>query len=332
MKYDLRALDPEEFETFCGALLAAKGFRVRRFARRGQSDRGIDYLAESSDDDTLYVVQVKRFSRNQVPMSDLRRVLLDLNRAITFAGARMGLFMTTVKVPASVTDELPPAPNVLIWDADMLESILDQEPAVLDEFLRFRKSKERFESFAEQDIPPAGPTSAALLKALSAVVPGSGWQAYEKVCVDILNYLFVPPLRMPKIQSASEDGLDRRDAIYPIGSGHPFWDNIKYQHSARMVVAEFKNHTEKIGQAEVESLQQYLMPEAKRSFGILCSRKGPSPSAIKARRRAWMTSRNLILFLSDLDLQDLLAKRDADEDTSTALDSQMDEFFITLAP
>lgn len=48
-----------------------------------------------------------------------------------------------------------------------------------------------------------------------------------------------------------------------------------------MVVAEFKNHTEKIGPAEVESLQQYLMPEAKRSFGILCSRKGPSPSAIK---------------------------------------------------
>lgn len=99
-----------------------------------------------------------------------------------------------------------------------------------------------------------------------------------------------------------------------------------------MVVAEFKNYSEKIGQTEVESLQQYLMPEAKRSFGILCSRKGPSPSAIKARRRAWMTSRNLILFLSDLDLEDLLNKRDAGEDTSIVLDSQMDEFFITLAP
>ncbi len=81
MKYDLRALDPEEFETFCGALLKAKGFRVRRFASRGQPDRGIDYLAESRHDDTLYVVQVKRFSRNQVPMSDLRRVLLDLNES-----------------------------------------------------------------------------------------------------------------------------------------------------------------------------------------------------------------------------------------------------------
>ncbi len=214
----------------------------------------------------------------------------------------------------------------------MLEAILDQEPKLREEFLSFRRSKEKFESFADQDIPPSGPTGTTLINALQAVIPGSGWQEYEKVCVDILNYLFVPPLRMPKIQSTSEDGLDRRDAIYPTGTGHAFWDNIKYQHSARMVVAEFKNYSEKIGQTEVESLQQYLMPEAKRSFGILCSRKGPSPSAIKARRRAWMTSRNLILFLSDLDLEDLLNKRDAGEDTSIVLDSQMDEFFITLAP
>jgi len=332
MRYDLSALDHEEFESLCGALLIAKGFRARRFTQRGQRDYGLDFLAESKDDDTQYVVQAKRFSRDRVPMSDLRRILLDLNRAITLAGAQMALLMTTAKVPPQVADELPPAPNVLIWDGDVLESILDNDPKIRDEFLSFRKSKQRFESFAEQDIPTSGPTSAAFLKALSAVPPGSGWQEYEKVCVEILNYLFVPPLRMPKIQSATEDGLDRRDAIYPIGTGHPFWDNIKYQHSARMVVAEFKNFTDKIGQAEVESLQQYLMPEAKRSFGILCSRKGPSPSAIKARRRAWMISRNLILFLSDLDLQDLLSKRDAGEDTSVVLDSQMDEFFITLAP
>jgi hypothetical protein len=45
-----------------------------------------------------------------------------------------------------------------------------------------------------------------------------------------------------------------------------------------------------------------------------------------------MTSRNLILFLSDLDLAELVRKRDAGEDTSLVLDSQMDDFFITLAP
>lgn len=192
MKYDLSALDPEEFETLCGALLTAKGFRAKRFARKGQRDFGIDFLAESADD-TTYVVQAKRFSRDRVPMSDLRRVLLDLNRALTITNARMALLMTTARVQAKMADELPPAPNVLIWDGDMLEAILDQEPKLREEFLSFRRSKEKFESFADQDIPPSGPTGTTLINALQAVIPGSGWQEYEKVCVDILNYLFVPP-------------------------------------------------------------------------------------------------------------------------------------------
>jgi hypothetical protein len=332
MKYNLNALDPLEFERLCGALLVAQGWRVRRFGHLGERDYGIDFGAESKDDGTQWIIQARRFSLNRVPMSELRRALLDLNRALTVTGAQMALLMTSATVSAQVIDELPPAPNVLIWDADMLESILDREPQIKDQFVSFLKSKERFDTFAEQGVPSSGSSSDDLLKRLKTIPEGSGWQAYENICVEILNHIFIPPLRMPKIQSTSEDGLDRRDAIYPIGAGHPFWDNIKYQYSARMVVAEFKNHTEKIGQTEVESLQQYLMPEAKRSFGILCSRRGPSPSALKARRRAWMTSRNLILFLSDLDLEELLRKRDAGEDPSLVLDSQMDDFFITLAP
>ena len=47
-------------------------------------------------------------------------------------------------------------------------------------------------------------------------------------------------------------------------------------------------------QQQVESLQQYLLPKAKRSFGLICSRTAPSESALKARRRAWMVSENII--------------------------------------
>ena len=110
MKYNLSALDPEEFESLCGALLVAKGFRAKRFARKGERDFGIDFLAESADDDTTYVVQAKRFSRDRVPISDLRRILVDLNRALTLTSARMALLMTTARVPAKVADELPSAP------------------------------------------------------------------------------------------------------------------------------------------------------------------------------------------------------------------------------
>jgi hypothetical protein len=93
-----------------------------------------------------------------------------------------------------------------------------------------------------------------------------------------------------------------------------------------MVVVEFKNHDGDVGQEEVESLQQYLMPQAKRSFGILCSRDNPSPSAVKARRRAWVMASNLILFLFDLDLEELIRTKASGKDTPRVLESQMDVF------
>lgn len=110
----------------------------------------------------------------------------------------------------------------------------------------------------------------------------------------------------------------------PIGSGHPFWETIKYSHASRMVVAEFKNHHQPVGQTEVESLQQYLLPRTRRPY--------LQSQPIQARRRAWMTPENIILFLSDGDLADLVRLKSREEDPTEVLDAQTDDFFITLAP
>jgi hypothetical protein len=172
-----------------------------------------------------------------------------------------------------------------------------------------------------------------LISELDGIPPGrDGWRQYEDICIKILNYAFIPPLRLPRIQSRSDDDLDRRDAVYPIGMGNAFWDSIKYEYSSRMVVAEFKNYVDPVGQGEVESLQQYLLPKAKRAFGLLCSRHPPSDPALKARRRAWMVSENIILFLEDDDLKEIVRIRAEDGDPSFVLEAQIDEFFIHLTP
>jgi hypothetical protein len=43
----------------------------------------------------------------------------------------------------------------------------------------------------------------------------AGWKAFEDVCLEILRYLFIPPLSEPKIQARSYSGIDRRDAVFP---------------------------------------------------------------------------------------------------------------------
>ena len=39
---------------------------------------------------------------------------------------------------------------------------------------------------------------------------------FENVCIEILSYLFVPPLIGPKIQPRTYSGVSRRDAVFPI--------------------------------------------------------------------------------------------------------------------
>jgi len=225
---------------------------------------------------------------------------------------------------------------VTVWDDSTLADLFAQHTQVRDAFSQLVESQETIDKLFEGLLTPQPSLDAkasALISALESVPLGKeGWRQYEDVCIEILNYAFIPPLRPPRIQSTTEDGLDRRDAIYSIGGGNDFWDNIRHEYRSRMVVAEFKNYSDPIGQTEVESLQQYLLPKAKRAFGLLCSRFPPSDNAFKARRRAWMIADNIILFLGDDDLKEAVRMAAEGIDPSEILDSQIDNFFVTLAP
>ena len=150
--------------------------------------------------------------------------------------------------------------------------------------------------------------------------------------MEILNYAFFPQLGVPSVQSRSEDGLDIRDAVFPIAGDHAFWQEIKRTCSTRFMVAEFKNYTESVRQREVETIQQYLYSKGMRMFGVLCSRNQPSELALLARRRAWVEADKLILLLSDEDLKDLVRAKSYGEKPTDVLDAQLGEFFLRIAP
>ena len=332
MEHDFSGLDPSAFERMCAALFAAEGNHVREFARAGQLQHGVDFLVEQ-EGGPPWLVQVKLVRNERMPISVLRSAVLDLQSGLITMKAQKAVLIVSVPIPAQVRAQLPHVPEVEIWDAARLDALLQRQPRVRNAYAAYVSSTQTFDSLLKGKAPTAEDQGATLVVELESVQAGAkSWKQYEELCVKILNFGFIPPLREPRVQSRSHDGLDRRDAIYPIGSGHAFWDSVKYQHSARMVVVEFKNYKTPIGQKEVESLQQYLMSSAMRSFGIICSRTHPSKSALKARRRAWMASSNLILFLSDLDLQEIVRARTDDQDTSRVLESQMEDFFITLVP
>ena len=327
-------LDWRQFEKLCGALLVAEGCRnVHLFGRAGAPHRGIDWVFDTPDAERG-IAQVKHYGQRPIPVSLVRQVALDLRNGLSLCNAQHAFLIVSSQLTGSARAVVPDF--ITVWDAPKLHSLIAKHGNIARGFAQLIESQSTIDGlFAEllAPQPVRDDQVQSLISRLASVPTGkTGWRQFEDICIDILTYAFVPPLRLPRIQSTTEDGLDRRDAVYPIGFGNSFWESIKHEYGARMVVAEFKNYSDPIGQTEVESLQQYLLPKAKRSFGLLCSRFPPSENALKARRRAWMLAENIILFLSDDELAEIVRAISDDTDPSNVLDAQIDEFFVTLAP
>ena len=121
-----------------------------------------------------------------------------------------------------------------------------------------------------------------LIGELKSCPPGeSGWKQFEDICIEVLIYLFVPPLENPRIQIRSHSGIDRRDAIFPNRNftSENTWGKIHQELNARLILFEFKNYDKsEIGKDAVNQVRNYLT-EPMGKLGILCCNKKPVESA-----------------------------------------------------
>jgi hypothetical protein len=152
------------------------------------------------------------------------------------------------------------------------------------------------------------PTVAELLQRLDDCPVGEqGWRAWQDLCVDILAFLFVPPLPPPLVQVRSAEGTNIRDAVFTNRIDYSsFWRQLRLDHDARLVTFEFKNYEKsRIGSQDVRQLERYLGP-ATGKLGVLCCRKKPADSARKEQVAIYRNGGKVILFLADDDLRKLL--------------------------
>ncbi|MBN1461163.1 MAG: restriction endonuclease [Armatimonadetes bacterium] len=331
MELDLSKLSWQQYELLCARLLQAQGFSI--LAQSGRSrDIGVDLLVSPAEGGEKWVVEWKQTRRRTAVSPLIRKAVRQLLAYQELLGAHRALLIVPSDLPPGLADWIGQQGHFHVWDRDVLGQILEEHPSIRAEFASLVAAQ------AGGDVETATPyvrdvRAQQLAEDLDSMPCGSDhWSSFEDLCIDILNHLFIPPLRAPRIHSRSEDRLDIRDALYPIGDGSRSWDTLRHECRTRVLVAEFKNHCGLIGQKEVESLQQYLFTKAMRSLGILCCRKGPSAPALAARRRAWLEFDKLIVILSDIDLKELLALKATGEDPTQAIDEQLDSFFADLSP
>jgi hypothetical protein len=156
------------------------------------------------------------------------------------------------------------------------------------------------------------------------------WREYEDLVIEIFEYLFVPPLRLPRIQKTSPDRLERRDALFPNTGTGSFWDYVRERYGSEFVVLEFKNSCGGIGRKEVDQMRIYMRKKSIGRFGFIVSRHPSTSSAIGERNNAYRDDDALILFIEDRILSIMIDRRIRDEDPADILDDLRFEFLSSV--
>lgn len=225
----------------CARLLQASGYTLQRIGARSQ-DIGVDFTFTDPSDET-WVAEVKHFTRPRTGTTVLRQAAVQLNSAKQLVGATNGLLIVSMLLPRNLKDELEAREGITVWDSRRLNDLLASHPEVERDFIFLFDAQAAARRGLEQPAP-LDPRAQDLISRLEALPPGKEtFREFEDLCVEILNYAFFPQLGVPSVQSRSEDGLDIRDAVFPIAGDHAFWQEIKRICSTRFMVAEFKNHS-----------------------------------------------------------------------------------------
>lgn len=154
-----------------------------------------------------------------------------------------------------------------------------------------------------------------LISKLRRVPPGiEHWHEYQVVCGEILTSCFVPPLLEPFEESRTEVGIHRRDIIYPIPAGiSSFWGYVQTSFSAQAVIVDAKNYADELPKDQVVMVSKYFGAKKLGNFGIIISRRGPSDAARKEQIDRWVHHDEMIICLSDDDLENMMIARQVDK-------------------
>jgi hypothetical protein len=172
-----------------------------------------------------------------------------------------------------------------------------------------------------------------LIEKLNSCPTGSnGWHEFENICIEILSYLFVPPLIGPKIQPRTHSGVSRRDAVFPIRE-HSIeqsysWKQLSRELNARLLLFEFKNYdSTEIGPEEVNQISCY-MTNPMGNLSILVSSKQPNNQAHIRRNAIYSNDKKVILFLEKKDLKEMLFIKERGDDPADLIIDKVESFYL----
>jgi hypothetical protein len=140
---------------------------------------------------------------------------------------------------------------------------------------------------------------------------------YQRLVLEILNFLFNPDLTDGQLELRTVDGTERRDIILVNESDETFWDYVRNEHSSLLLMFEVKN-VDELDSNAFNQTATYLGDRLGR-LGIIVTRNLPSDSMYRKTISIWNDSgaqRKVILVVTDNHLNELLDRRCKNQSTT----------------
>lgn len=154
---------------------------------------------------------------------------------------------------------------------------------------------------------------------------------YEKLCVDIIKFLFRTEFTRMSEQSSTVDKMFRMDLVCGLKETSEFWKILIHHYNTRFVVFEFKNYKDEIDQNLIYITEKYLYNAVLRNVAIIISRKGFSHNAHKAATGILTEMGKLIIELKDDDIISMLRMKADGQDASDYLLNILEEYLISIS-
>ncbi len=313
------------------------------------------------EDGATHLAEIKWTRLDPVPLRMLRDWAARLKNYDTSVGGAKLILIVSGRVDDAHRAWIDQQFDISVWDGQQLKLLANSDDRLLAELQAFdegtkqleaervaRQSSTIYEPSAAQQIEaeeniPRESTGEAFIARLAATPFGQpGAKEYERICIEIIDYLFGNYLVDARPQSRTEDGLDIFDVVYRVRPAHSFWDTLTRDFRARVIMFEFKNYTSPVGSKQVYTTERYMSASAMRPICFLVSRLPAHDHAELAAFGAMRETGKLLIFLSDKDLVMMLRFRDAEmaalraggtvgEDPSVVLDQKIYQFLATMA-
>lgn len=156
------------------------------------------------------------------------------------------------------------------------------------------------------------------------------WFQYQKLCGDILEYLFSPPLEAPIRESSNVARVNRRDYVIPNYATEGFWAFLRDHYRADYVVVDAKNYCGDSTKSHVLQLANYLSHHGTGLFGVIVTRNGMDAAATYTCREQWVLHNKMIVLLNDDDLVQMLETKASGDDPGILVRQKIEDFRLGM--